>query len=30
MLLIVGEKISSIPKNHVATVVVGQRNLKSE
>ena len=26
--LIVGRKISSIPKNHVATVVVGQRNLK--
>ena len=26
--LIVGRKISSIPKYHVATVVVGQRNLK--
>lgn len=26
--LIVGRKISSIPKNHVATVVVGQRNLR--
>jgi len=26
--LVVGSKISSIPKNHEATVAVGQRNLK--